>query len=28
VDTVTVSYTFFDATRLAQGDHPRAGRLN
>ncbi|MGH8455113.1 MAG: cytochrome c oxidase assembly protein [Nevskiales bacterium] len=28
VDTVTVSYTFFDATRLAQTEHPRAGRLN
>jgi cytochrome c oxidase assembly protein subunit 11 len=28
VDTVTVSYTFFDATRLAQAAHPRAGRIN
>jgi cytochrome c oxidase assembly protein subunit 11 len=28
VDTVTVSYTFFDATSLAKADHPRAGRLN
>jgi cytochrome c oxidase assembly protein subunit 11 len=28
VDTVTVSYTFFDATRLARTEHPRAGRLN
>jgi cytochrome c oxidase assembly protein subunit 11 len=28
VDTVTVSYTFFDATRLAQTEHPRAGRIN
>lgn len=28
VDTVTVSYTFFDATSLAQAEHPRAGGLN
>jgi len=28
VDTITLSYTFFDATHLAQGEHPRAGRLN
>lgn len=28
VDTITLSYTFFDATRLAQSEPPRAGRLN
>lgn len=28
VDTVTLSYTFFDATNLAQTEHPRAGRIN
>ena len=28
VDTVTLSYTFFDATSLARAEHPRAGRLN
>lgn len=28
VDTVTVSYTFFDATHLAQAKNPRAGRIN
>ncbi len=28
VDTVTLSYTFFDATNLAVVNNPRAGRLN
>lgn len=28
VDTVTLSYTFFDATNLAQAKNPPAGRLN
>lgn len=28
VETLTLSYTFFDATQLAQTEHPRAGRIN